>query len=389
MATSAALGAERTLASQAPRALPAWIYNHPEMTRLEIERILRPSWQIACHISQVPKPGDFVTMELGNDSIVVLRDREKGVRAFHNVCRHRGARLLDGSGHCPGTVVCPYHGWSYNYEGSLLGVPGRDGFPGLDRGEFGLKRVHVDVVLGFVFVCLAETPPASLRERLAPFMEELAPYRFEDMQPLVPVSYEHWDVDWKVAMDNYLESYHVPVGHPGLNRMFTPDYDDQLGANGIARGTSWLKPQPSSRWSERFYQALVGPTIQHLPDSHRRCWRFYSLLPNLGIDVYPELMDFFQVLPRGPGKCTIRYAIFALPDERREMRVLRLLSNRINTAVNNEDRWLCERVQRGLASPSYTPGPLSALERWMLEFHDLLRGAIPEVRLPSAPARFA
>jgi phenylpropionate dioxygenase-like ring-hydroxylating dioxygenase large terminal subunit len=85
----------------------------------------------------------------------------------------------------------------------------------------------------------------------------------------------------------------------------------------------------------------------------------------------------------------IRYAIFGLPDERREMKVLRALSNRINASVNNEDRWLCERVQRGLASPSYTPGPLSGLEQWMLEFHQLLHRQIPELRLPAAPSRFA
>ena len=388
MATSVALEPDRTLATTVPRALPAWIYNHPEMTRLELERIFRPSWQIACHVSQIPNSGDFWSFDLGLDSLVVIRDREKRVRGYHNVCRHRGARLLDGGGHCPGTIVCPYHGWSYNYDGSLIGVPGKDSFPGLDRAEHGLKRVHAEVALGFVWVCLGSNPP-PLKERFAPFMDELAPYRFDDMVPLVPVSYENWDVDWKVAIDNYLESYHVPVGHPGLYRMFTPDYEDQKGANGIARGTSWLRDQPSSRWSERFYQKLVGPTINHLPDSHKKCWRFYSMLPNLGIDVYPELMDFFQVLPRGPGKCVIRYAIFGLPDERREMRVLRGLSNRINASVNKEDRFLCERVQRGLASPSYTPGPLSALEHWMHDFHNLLRETIPEVRLAAAPARFA
>jgi phenylpropionate dioxygenase-like ring-hydroxylating dioxygenase large terminal subunit len=388
VATSAAIEADRAQASVGPRALPAWIYNHPEMTRLELERIIRPSWQIACHVSEIPKTGDFHTLDLGPDSIVVLRDRSQKVQAFHNVCRHRGARILDGGGHCHGTIVCPYHGWSYNYEGALLGVPGKESFPGLERSEYGLKRVHVEVVLGFVFVCLAANPP-PLKERFAPFLEELAPYRFEEMVPLVPVSYDNWEVDWKVAMDNYLESYHVPIGHPGLNRMFTPDYEDQKAAMGIARGTSWLRDQPSSRWSERFYQKLVGPPIKHLPETHSRCWRFYSMLPNLGIDVYPELMDFFQVLPRGPGKAVVRYAIYGLPDDRREMRVLRALSNRINNSVNNEDKFLCARVQRGLASPSYTPGPLSALERWMLEFHNLLRETIPEVRLPAAPARFA
>jgi phenylpropionate dioxygenase-like ring-hydroxylating dioxygenase large terminal subunit len=338
-------------------------------------------------VSSIPNPGDFVTFDLGPDSIVVLRDRDRRVRAFHNVCRHRGARLLDGNGRCPGTIVCPYHGWSYGYDGNLLGVPARDSFPGLDRAAHGLKPVRVEVLLGFVFVCLAGDP-APVRAQWAPFLEELAPYRFEEMVPLTPVATEQWDVDWKVAMDNYLESYHVPVGHPGLNRMFTPDYDDQKGASGIARGTSWLKDQPSPRWGERHYQRLVGPTVEHLPDDYKRCWRFYSALPNLGIDVYPELMDFFQVLPRGPGKCAIRYAIFGLPDERREMRVLRKLSNRINEQVNEEDRRLCERVQRGLASPSYTPGPLSTIETWMTEFHALLERHIPEVRLPAAPSRF-
>ncbi len=369
-------------------ALPAWVYNHAEMTRLEIDRVLRPSWQIGCHLSQIPKPGDFVTFDLGPDSIVVLRDREGAVQAFHNVCRHRGARLLDGEGHCPGTIVCPYHGWSYNYEGALIGVPSRETFPGLDRSTHGLKPVKSEVVLGFVFVCLSGDPP-PLRDTFAPFLEELAPYRFEEMVPLVPLSQEVWEVDWKVAMDNYLESYHVPIGHPGLNRMFTPDYSDQRGERGIARGTSWLREQPSSKWSERHYQKLVGPTVNHLPDDYKRCWRFYSMLPNLGIDVYPELMDFFQVMPRGPGKCVIRYAIYGHADERREMRVLRKLSNRINTSVNNEDRWLCERVQRGLASPSYVPGPLSNIETWMSEFHALLERNIPEIRLPVAPDRFA
>ncbi|MBS0394670.1 MAG: aromatic ring-hydroxylating dioxygenase subunit alpha [Proteobacteria bacterium] len=370
------------------RALPAWVYQHAELHRLELERILRPSWQIGCHVSSIPRPGDFVTFDLGPDSIVVLRDRDGAVRAFHNVCRHRGARLLDGSGHCAGTVVCPYHGWSYGYDGRLIGVPSRDSFPALDRAEHGLKPVRTEVLLGFVFVCLAGDPP-PVRDQWAPFLAELAPYRFEEMVPLTPVSYEEWDVDWKVAMDNYLESYHVPVGHPGLNRMFTPDYDDQRGAPGIARGNSWLREQPSPRLSERCYQRLVGTTVEHLPQDYRRVWRFYSMLPNLGVDVYPELMDFFQVLPRSPGKCVIRYAIFGLPDERPAMHLLRRLSNRINAAVNEEDRRLCERVQRGLASPSYTPGPLSDIETWMTEFHDLLERHIPEVRLPSPPARFA
>ena len=111
------------------RALPAWVYNHPEMTRLEYERILRPSWQIVCHQSQLRRAGDFVTFEMGSDSVVAVRDAQGTIRAFHNVCRHRGARLLDGQGHCPGAITCPYHGWSYRHSGELFGISARDTFP--------------------------------------------------------------------------------------------------------------------------------------------------------------------------------------------------------------------------------------------------------------------
>ena len=372
-----------------PRGLPAWVYDNSDMTRLELERILKPSWQIVCHVNSIPKAGDFVTFDLGPESVVALRDKAGAIRAYHNVCRHRGTRLLDGAGSCPGTITCPYHGWTYQYDGSLMATPVRESFPGLDRKEYGLKPVRVEIMLGFVFVCLAGDPPPPAQV-WGQLLEEFAPYRFEDLVPITPIYHEEWAVDWKIAMDNYLESYHVPIGHPGLNRMFTPDYHDQRNVPGIARGISWLREQPSSRWSERVYQKHVARvTAPNLPEPNRRSWRFYSCLPNLGIDIMPEQVDFFQVLPRGPGKALIRGAAFGLPDDRREMRLMRYLGNRINMEVNGEDRWLCERLQRGLRSSSYTPGPLSEIETWMLEFHDFLRVRIPEIALLQPPAQFA
>jgi len=379
---------ESTAPAELPRALPAWVYNHAELNRLELERIFMPSWQIVCHVNSIPKSGDYVTFDLGPESVLVMRDRDGAIKAYFNVCRHRGARLLDDAGSCPGPITCPYHGWSYRQDGTLVGVPMRDSFPGMDRGDFSLKPVRVDIAFGFVFVALRGDPP-PVAKVWGPLIEEFAPYRFEEMVPLGPITSDIWEVDWKIAIDNYLESYHVPIGHPGLNRMFTPDYEDQAAVTSVARGVSWLREQESSQWSERMYQRLVGGIATHLPEKLRRSWRFYSALPNLGIDVFPEQIDFFQVLPMGPGRCAVRAAVFGLPDARPEMRALRFLSNRINAQVNDEDRWLCQRVQRGLASSSYEPGPLSQLERWMLEFHHLLRERIPEIRLAKAPTHFA
>lgn len=371
-----------------PHALPAWVYSHPELMRLEIERVLMPSWQIVCHVNNIPRSGDYQTLDVGPESVLVLRDRDGSIRGFHNVCRHRGSRLLDGAGTCPATITCPYHGWSYRQDGALVGVPMRDSFPGLDRAEHSLRPVRVDTALGFVFVCLAGDPP-PVADTWGKLAEELAPYRLEEMVPLAPISTDVWQVDWKIAMDNYLESYHVPIGHPGLYRMFTPDYEDQLSVPGVARGVSWMREQLSSRWSEARYQNLIGRAATHLPESLRRCWRFYSALPNLGIDVFPDQMDFFQLLPGGPGKCIVRGTTFGLPGTSRELRAARFLSDRINTQVNNEDKWLCQRVQRGLGSSSYKPGPLSRLEVFMHEFHNLLRARIPEFRLEHAPKQFA
>ena len=148
-------------APRSTRGLPAWVYNHPEMTRLELERILKPSWQIACHISQIPGAGDYVTFELGSDSVIVLRERGGVIRALRNVCRHRGTRLLEGAGRCHGRITCPYHGWTYRYDGSLLATPAKESFPSLNLREHGLDPVHVEQALGFVFVCLAAAGSAA------------------------------------------------------------------------------------------------------------------------------------------------------------------------------------------------------------------------------------
>ena len=158
-APSPAPSADALSAAPLPRALPAWVYSHPEMTRLEYERILKPSWQIVCHISSIPKPGDYMTLDLGADSVVAVRGADGLIQAFHNVCRHRGSRLLEGGGNCRAHITCPYHGWSYRLSGELVGVPARETFPGLERAQLSLNAVRAQIMLGFVFVCVAGNPP--------------------------------------------------------------------------------------------------------------------------------------------------------------------------------------------------------------------------------------
>jgi phenylpropionate dioxygenase-like ring-hydroxylating dioxygenase large terminal subunit len=376
-------------ASQLAYAMPSWVYENAELARLEYERIIRPSWQLVCHESSIPKTGDFVTLDLGRDSVIVVRGRDGQIRAFENVCRHRAARILEGAGSCGGSIRCPYHAWAYDFDGSLRHVPENDSFPGLDKGEYGLHPVKTDRLMGLILVCL-EGSPQPVSEMFAPFMADLEPYRIQDMQPIGAPYEEVWQANWKIAMDNYLESYHVPIGHPGLNRMFTPDYIGQIRTpEGVGYGVGQYHPTYSPKWGEREYQKLSPKVATHLPEGHRKRWRYFSVLPNMGIDVFPDQIDFFQVIPDGFGRTRIRGANFALPDDRREMKLLRYLNSRINRLVQREDAFLCDRVQKGIVTTGYQPGPLSEYEVCVKQFHDMIRERIPETRLAKAPMSFA
>src|SRR5919197_4286554 len=137
-------------------SLPAWLYHDEEFFAYEAERVLRQSWQIVCHLNDIPKAGDYFTFEFLDESILVLRGEDGTIRALHNVCRHRAARLLDGpSGHCSRRLTCRYHGWTYDLAGNLVGVPFRDTFVGLDMATHGLRPVEREIYHGFIFVRLA------------------------------------------------------------------------------------------------------------------------------------------------------------------------------------------------------------------------------------------
>src|SRR5882724_11662619 len=132
--------------------MPAWTYLSAELLELEYERVILPSWQFVCHQNQVREAGDFATLDLMRDSIIVMRGRDGALRAFQNACRHRGSKLLDGEGTCKHRITCPYHAWSYQLDGRLAGVPSEKTFPGLDKSQLGLKELELEVFCGLVFV---------------------------------------------------------------------------------------------------------------------------------------------------------------------------------------------------------------------------------------------
>jgi phenylpropionate dioxygenase-like ring-hydroxylating dioxygenase large terminal subunit len=372
-------------ADQDNLSLPAWIYRDAEFFEREKQAIFRNSWQVVCHLSDIPQPGDFHTFEFLGESVVVIRAEDGGVRAFHNVCRHRAARLLDGpKGHCGKRITCPYHAWTYGIDGRLLAVPNRESFKGMDSARHGLAPLEHELFLGFIFVRFAPGLP-SVRDMTAPYAHELKPYRFEELVPMGRVTMRPRPVNWKNVADNFSDGMHINVAHPGLTRLFGKGYGIEARP-WIDKMWGTLRDTPSSNWTERAYQHFL-PKVEHLPPERQRLWTYFKLWPNVAFDIYPDQIDFMQFIPVSPTETMVREIAYVHADTRREMRAVRYLNWRINRRVSAEDKALIERVQAGMASSSYASGPLSEGEVCLRSFARRMRGLIPESALPQPPPR--
>lgn len=365
-------------------SLPSWTYHDAEFHAVELDRVFRPSWQVVCHNSDIPKAGDWHTLDYCGESVIVVRGADDVLRAFTNVCRHRGSRLVDGASGCAKKLVCPYHAWTYDLDGKLTGVPDSASYPTLDRSQAGLAAVELEVWRGFIFVRLEDDGGPTVAQQMAPYEAMVAPYRFEELEALGRVTLRPREVNWKNVGDNYSDGLHIPVAHPGLTRLFGKGYGIEAEAH-VDRMWGAMIDRESANWSERMYQKLLPP-VPHLPEDKQRFWLYFKLWPNVAFDIYPDQIDFMQWLPTGPTTCLIREISYVLPDDRREMRAARFLNWRINRQVNAEDTALITRVQQGMASRSFSMGPLSDKEVCLRHFCRRIRALIPEARLEHQPA---
>jgi phenylpropionate dioxygenase-like ring-hydroxylating dioxygenase large terminal subunit len=363
-------------------SLPAWLYSDPEYFQVEMARVMRPSWQVVCHLSDVAEAGSFHTLDFLGESVVVVRGEDGQVRAFANVCRYRGSRLVDGSG-CVRRLTCPYHAWSYGLDGRLAGAPLGETYPTLKLAETSLAPVEMEAWRGFVFVRLEPGGP-SVEEMMTPYDAEVGPHRFEDLKAMGRVTLRPRPVNWKNVADNYSDTLHIRVAHPGLTRLFGSSYGAEAAPH-VDKMWGHLRDRPSETLSERAYQTFL-PKAEHLPTAQQRQWFYLKLWPNVAFDIYPDQVDFMQFLPISPTQTLIREIAYALPDDRREMKAARYLNWRINRQVNAEDTALIADVQQGMSSPSFEVGPLSETETCLRGFAGKIRALIPEARLHRPPA---
>lgn len=367
--------------------LAPWTYTNPEFFELEYEAFFLRRWQLVGHVSDVPEAGDYLTHSIGRDNIFIIRGKDEQLRAFQNVCRHRASRILEGEGNCKGVIRCPYHGWTYQLDGDLMAIPQDEHFPDVDKSRHGLHKIQLESYYGLLFVRVLGDGP-SVAEHFGDMGRYFEMYDVENFSRCAEAPDQVWHCNWKVAWDNYLENYHIPIGHPGLNRLLR--IDDDAGeslSSGVDYGIFELKSKPSNDALERRYQEMSVHAQARVPEEIRNKWIQFGFAGSLGIDFYPEVVDFFQLVPLGHDRTIVRTLYYGHRDPTAEEQELRDINIELNGRVNNEDLTLCKRVQQGLQTHGYSPGPLSQLEVGIHYFHEMVRNLVPVARLGKAPPR--
>lgn len=364
--------------------LPPWTYSSPAFLQLEFDHLFKPNWMLAGHISEVARPRDYLTFDGFGERALVVRGNDGKLRAFHNVCRHRGARLLEGRGSdCPHALSCPFHGWTYDLEGKLIGIPLKDTFEDLDPARNGLVPLDMEIWMGFVFIRFQSGGP-SMQELMAPVEDIVAPYRVDEMTPLANTAYRQLrPYNWKVIHDIDNEGYHVPVGHPSLQQLYGRSYSDDYVGD-IPVSSARLNDKPGRLWSVRHYQNLL-PRFDHLPEDNQRLWLYIGIFPNMVVGLYPESVEFYMTIPEDTTSTWYLGRSYGLADDRRETRVARYLSRRINDQTDQEDESFVRGLQDGMRSSAYPVQKLSSREQGVRGFHKAVQRVLPVANLAEEP----
>ena len=369
------------------RGLPGWTYHSKALFELERREVFLTHWQVAGHVSDVPAPGDWLTFDLLGERALIIRGRDGAVRAFHNLCRHRGARLADGaSGHCKSAMVCPFHGWVYNLDGTLRGAARPESFGDMDRAAFGLKPVEMEIWHGFLFLRFLPGPQPAVARLMQPFDADFSTYRAEALLPTEMPGGQTatLPVNWKSVRDVDNEGYHVAMAHPALQDLYGRTYRDIVFPGGISHSHGEFGETGGRLWSVRNYLKLT-PRPEHLPPRLRRSWTYYGLFPNTVFAFTPEGAQYYHDIPLTKDETRLAGRMYRQPEENRVTRAARYLAARIDRATSVEDRQLSIWSNESMKSTAFDDFHLSDLEYGVRAHHDVLRRLLPVTRLSEAP----
>jgi carnitine monooxygenase subunit len=369
------------------RGLPAWTYHSDAMFALERAELFLTHWQVVGHVSDIPDKGDWLGHDMLGERAVVMRGTDGVVRAFHNLCRHRGGRVVEGTGgHCAGSIVCPFHGWVYNLDGSLRGAARPQSFGDLPRDKFGLMPIEMEIFHGFIFLRFKPGPQPSVAAIMAPVAADLEAYGADRLLPVKEMEFSTTlPVNWKSARDVDNEGYHVAMAHPGLQDLYGRTYRDLSLAQGLSVSHGFFGDVPGRLWSVQNYVKFSEPRLD-LPAHLQKAWTYYGLFPNTGFVFSPEGALFYKDTPisarltHQSGRC------YRWPGESRQTRLARYLGYRIDRDTSAEDRQLSIWSNESMQSDAFEGFHLSDLEYGLRAHHDGLRAVMPVMTLAKAPA---
>ena len=342
--------------------LPSYLYNQPAAFEAEKERIFGRSWQVVGHRDQVAHAGDYFTTELVGEPLLIVRSTDGNLRGFYNVCRHRAGPPAEGCGSRK-LFRCGYHGWTYGLDGLLISATEIEGVEGFRPEDFALVPVQVEEWFNFVFVNL-DDDARPVRESLGELPKQAGKFQFEGMKLFERRTYE-MNCNWKTYVDNYLEGYHLPSVHPGLNREL--DYNAYVvepHAEYVRQFSPIRGAKPGDAMPRRYAGGTEGLTTDYF-------WVF----PNWMLNCYPDNVSLNIVLPLEPERSLAIFEWY-LP-ERDHSTPAAKASVEFSDQIQSEDVGICERVQKNLRSRSYTRGRFSVTqEKGVHAFHRMYADAM-------------
>lgn len=333
--------------------LPGYAYADPAFHGFERDCIFARTWQLVGRADQLREAGDHVVAEVADKPVIAVRGSDGVLRGFFNVCRHRAGPLALENGNTP-QLRCKYHGWTYTLEGQLRSAHEMDGARDFDVSCIHLEPVQVAEWEGFVFAA-AGKPAMELEELMAGIRARIQPADLSKMRFQVRDTYDI-ECNWKAYVDNYLEGYHLPHVHPGLNRLLDyRSYDTYL-----SKWHSWQhSPLDGGRGPYRAGEAF-----------------YYFVWPNLMLNILPDRLQVNQVVPLSQRRCRVIFDYFYIDTDSEAARDAIQADREFSDEVQKEDVAICERVQKGLESGSYRAGRLSPKrESGVHHFQELVRAA--------------
>jgi len=341
--------------------LPPRSFTDPSVLDWELENLFSRGWICAGHVSAVSEPGAFLAREVGDESFVVIGGSDGQVRAFFNVCRHRGARIFnEPEGRLRGRICCPYHAWSYELDGSLVNTRHTEGLEDFDPACYGLSPVRVAVVGGLVLVDLSgEAPPADEHVgELAPYLER---YRTSDLEPGGERVYEV-EANWKAIAENYNECLHCPGVHPELNALSHYASGEDVEGEGAWCGGSMTLSEGAETMGTGDGRRGGRPPIAGLERSELGYVYYFALFPNGLVSLHPDYVMLHTLWPRDSGRTEVRCEWLFEPATIAAPGFDPADAIDFWDQVNREDWHVCELAQKGVGSRGYTAGRYSTHE---------------------------